>query len=208
MLATADYPEQPFHDVRGTSGAGGAPRAASFVNGKRRFTEEEACSSNMESKVLEKILKEINDLKSDIGFIKKHFMGQDHMKENSAPAPKRFGQRGPENNPCKTGFAGVACQRTTYAPRSVVNRPLTCIDAFESDGESAFLAMAVQPEQIPTAKYNYRIMTEQNKINALGVYYNRYEKTQESNGREYGKTSIESSVFRNQSKGWIRRNLK
>ena len=31
MLATADYPEQPFRDVRKTSGAGGAPREASFV---------------------------------------------------------------------------------------------------------------------------------------------------------------------------------
>ena len=53
MLATANYPEQPFRDVRGTSGAGGAPRAESFVNGKLRFTEEETCSTNTESKVLE-----------------------------------------------------------------------------------------------------------------------------------------------------------
>jgi hypothetical protein len=45
-------------------------------------------------KVLEKI-KAINDLKSEIGFIKKHFMGQDHMKENSAPCLQRFGQRVP-----------------------------------------------------------------------------------------------------------------
>jgi hypothetical protein len=137
ILANADYPEQPFCDVRGTSGAGGAPRSATFVNGKRRFTEEETCSTNTESKVLEKILKAINDLKSDIGFNKKQFMGQDHMKENSVPAPKLFGQRSPENNSRKTGFAGVACQRTTYEPRSLVNRPLTSIDAFESraDGE-------------------------------------------------------------------------
>jgi hypothetical protein len=192
MLATADYPEQPFRDVRGTSGAGGAPRAASFGNGKCRFTEEGTWSTHMESKVLEKFLKAINDLKSDIGFIKKHFMGQDHMKENSTPAPKQFGQRGPANNPRKTGFAGVACQRTTYEPRSLVNRPLTSIDAFESDGESAFVAMAVQPEQMPTAKYNYRIMTAQNNINALGDYCNRYDKIHESNGREYGKPSIKS----------------
>jgi hypothetical protein len=169
MLATADYPEQPFCDVRKTSGAGGAPRAASFVNGKRRFTEEERCSTNTESKVLENILKAINDLKSEIGFIKKKFMGQDHMKENSAPAPKWFGQRGPENNPRKTGFAGVACQRTTYEPRSLVNRPLTSNDTSESDGESAFMAMAEQPEQIPTVKYNYRIMTAQNNINSKRV---------------------------------------
>ncbi len=44
-------------------------------------------------KSFREILKAINDLKSDIGFIKKHFMGQDPIKENSAPAPKRFGQR-------------------------------------------------------------------------------------------------------------------
>ena len=112
-----------------------APRAASFVNGKRRFTEENTCSTNTESKVLEKVLKAINDLKSDICFIKKHFMGLDHMKENSAPAPKQFGQRFHENsNNRKTGFAGVACQRTTYEPRSLVNRPLTSVDTSESDG--------------------------------------------------------------------------
>ena len=148
ILATADYPEQPFSDVRKTSGAGGAPRAASFVSGKRRFTEEETCSTDTESKVLEKILKAFNDLKSDIGFIKKHFMGLDHMKESSAPAPKRFGQRGPENSnhPCKTGFAGVACQRTTYEPRSLVKRPLTSIDTSESDGEFTVMALAEQPE--------------------------------------------------------------
>ncbi len=85
MLATADYPEQPFRDVWKTPGAWGATRAESFVNDKRRFTEEETCSTNTESKVLEKILIAINNLKSDIGFIKKHFMGIDHMKENSAP---------------------------------------------------------------------------------------------------------------------------
>jgi hypothetical protein len=64
LLATADYPEQPFCDIRKRSGAGGAPRAASFVNGKRRFTEEETCSTNTESKKFEKILKAINDLSS------------------------------------------------------------------------------------------------------------------------------------------------
>ncbi len=69
MLATADYPEQPFCDVRKTSGAGGAPRVAPFENGKRRFTEEETGSTNTESKVLDKTLKAINDPKSDIGFI-------------------------------------------------------------------------------------------------------------------------------------------
>jgi hypothetical protein len=69
---------------------------------------------------------------------------------------------------------------------------LTYIDAFESDGESAFMAMAVQPEQIQTAKYNYRTMTAQNNLNALGDYCNRYDKIQESNGREYGKTRIKS----------------
>ncbi len=143
-------------------------------------------------KSLEKNIKAINDLKSDIGFIKKHFMGKDHMKGNSALAPKRLSQRGPDNNPRKTGFAGVACQMTMYEPRSLVNRPLTSIDAFESDGESAFMAMAVQPEQIPTAQYYYRIMTAQKNINALGDYCNRYDKIQESNGREHGKTSIQS----------------
>jgi hypothetical protein len=69
-----------------------------------------------EFKSLEKLLKAINDLKSDIGFIKEHFIGQDHMEETAAPAPKLFSQLGPENNPSKGGFAGVACQRTTYEP--------------------------------------------------------------------------------------------
>ncbi len=45
LLATANYPEPPFRDVRGTSDAKGAPRAASFVNGKRRFKEEETCQT-------------------------------------------------------------------------------------------------------------------------------------------------------------------
>jgi hypothetical protein len=97
-------------------------------------------------------------------------MGQDHIKENSAPFPKRFGQRGPENNPSKTGFAGVACQRTTYEPRSLVNSPLASIEAFESDGESAFMAWQYN---------NYRMMTAQNNVNALGNNCNPYDKTPE-----------------------------
>ncbi len=135
-------------------------------------------------------------------------MRLDHVKENSAPAPKRFGHWGPENsnNPRKTGFAGVACQRTTYEPRSLVNSSLTSIDTSESNGKSAFIAMAEQPEQIPTVKYNYRIMTAQNNINALGDYGNPYDKIQESNGREYCKTVSNPCVFRNQSEKWILRN--
>ncbi len=53
------------------------------------------------------------------------------------------------------------------------------------------MAMAVQLEQVPTAKYNYRIMTAQNNINALEDYCNRYD-TQESDGGEHDKTSIKS----------------
>jgi hypothetical protein len=92
-------------------------------------------------------------------------MGLDQMKDTEASAPKqRFGQRRAENNHCngnKGRFAGVACQYTTFEPRSLVNSPLTSIDAFESEGETAFtgMAMAVQLEQKPTAEYNYRIMT-------------------------------------------------
>jgi hypothetical protein len=59
MLATATCPEQTSSDVRGPSGAGGAPRAASYGNGKRRFTEEGTYSTSTESKVLEKLLKAI-----------------------------------------------------------------------------------------------------------------------------------------------------
>jgi hypothetical protein len=46
--------------------------------------------TSTESKVLEKLLKAINDLKSDIAFTKKHFMGLDQMKDTEDPAPKRF----------------------------------------------------------------------------------------------------------------------
>ncbi len=72
MLATADYPEQPFRDVRKTSGAGGAPRAASFVNGSAGSQKKKHAQQIRNQNVLEKILKTINDLKSDIGFMNFH----------------------------------------------------------------------------------------------------------------------------------------
>jgi hypothetical protein len=72
-----------------------------------------------------------------MGFIKKHFMGLDQMKDTEASAPKqRFGQRGAENNhrnDNKGIFAGVPCQKRAFEPRSPVKCPLISIDAFESD---------------------------------------------------------------------------
>ncbi len=67
--------EQPSCDILGPSGAGGAPTVASYGNGKCRLAEEETYSTSSKSEVLEKLLKAINDLKSDIGFIKKYFVG-------------------------------------------------------------------------------------------------------------------------------------
>ncbi len=47
-----------------------------------------------DAKVLEKILKALNDLKSDLGFVKNHIISSDQMNTTDTPIPRqKKGQR-------------------------------------------------------------------------------------------------------------------
>ena len=47
--------------------------------------------------VLDKILKSLNDLKSEVGHIKKHVV-PDQPRQTETQAPKKFGNKGAESN--------------------------------------------------------------------------------------------------------------
>ena len=68
MLATTTRVE--YQDQRGPSGAGGSSRSAQHYT-KRRFEDDKPITAQ-DTNVLDKILKSLNDLKSEVGFIRKH----------------------------------------------------------------------------------------------------------------------------------------
>ena len=125
------------------------------------------------------------DLKSDMGFIKKHIVSK--PKQTETQAPRRFGNKGAESNKHTTEFAGVAREATTFTPRSLVDRPLTTIDDNDSE-QTAFMTMAVVKQ--PTAKDYFRIMTSHNNSNVLGDLCIRHA-VLESHGARYGYPTID-----------------
>jgi hypothetical protein len=102
MLATTTRVE--YQDQRGPSGAGGASRIVQVYN-KRRFEDEPITSQD--TNVLDKILKSLNDLKSEVGFIKKH-IAPDQPRQNETQATKKFVKKGTESTKREANFAGVA----------------------------------------------------------------------------------------------------
>ena len=85
MLATTTQVE--YQDQRGPSGAGGASRSAQTYN-KRRFEDDPITSQD--TNVLDKILKSLNNLNSEVGFIKKHIApDQPRQNETQGPKPRR-----------------------------------------------------------------------------------------------------------------------
>jgi hypothetical protein len=185
MLASTtkvDYQEQ-----RVPSSAGGASRPSQPY--KRRYEEDKTISAQ-DGNVLEKILKSLFDLKSEVGFIKKHIVPE-QPRQTETQAPKKFVNKGAESNKRTVNFAGVARESTTFRPKSLVDRPLTTID--DNSEESAFMAMT--DVQQPRAKNNFRIMTAQNNRNVLGDYCVR-SPAQESHGAGYDLPTINSESIR------------
>jgi hypothetical protein len=120
MLATTTRVE--YQDQRGPSGAGGASRSSQQY--KRRVEDDKPITAQ-DANVLEKILKSLNDLKSEVGFIKKHVV-PDQPRQIETQASKKFGNKGTESTKRTVNFAGVARESTTpFIPRSLVDRPLT-----------------------------------------------------------------------------------
>ena len=133
------------------------------VYNKRRFEDDKPITSQ-DTNVLDKILKSLNDLKSEVGFIKKHVV-PDHPRQTETQATKKFGNKGAESTRRAANFAGVVRESNTFAPRPLVSRTLTTIDDSDSK-QSAFMTMTVV--QQPTAQNNFRIMTLQYNNSVLG----------------------------------------
>ncbi len=90
---------------------------------KRRFEDDRLITAE-DPHVLEKILKYLNDLKSEVGFIKKHVV-PDQPRQTETQGQKKFGQKGAEPTKRTTSFAGMARESTTFTPKSLVDCLLT-----------------------------------------------------------------------------------
>ncbi len=131
--------------------------------------DEDQPISAIEPHLLERILKAPNDIKSEVGIIKKHACIPETPKLNGTTAPRKITPRSTDPASAKrTNFAGVAREATTFVPRSLVNRPMTTMDNDDEDEQTAFMSMIVA--QQPIAKNNLRIMTSQNNVSVLGDY--------------------------------------
>ena len=137
--------------------------------------------------MLERILKALNDIKSEVGIIKKHACIPETRKPNETTAPRKITPRSIDHAK-RTNFAGVAQEATTFVPRSLVNSPMTTVDDDETK-QTAFMSMVVV--QQPVAKNNFRIMTSQNNFSVLGDYCIRYQ-IQKSVGEDNGKSIFDS----------------
>ena len=115
MLATTTRVE--YQDQRGPSGAGGASRSVQVYN-KRRFEDDPI--TVQDATVLDKILKSLQDLKSEVGFIKKH-VAPDQPRQNETQTTKKFVKKGTESTRRDANFAGVARESNTFVPRPLVS---------------------------------------------------------------------------------------
>ena len=140
----------------------------------------------------QRIIKALNDLKSDMGFVKKYILSQDSAKHTEVQVANstKFGKKNLEHAQHNTKgpkFAGVARQATAI-PRPLVERVITTLDSSDSEGEQAFMTMRVV-RQVPIATNNYRIMTADNNATVLGDHC---PKVQGSVGSKLGITMLNS----------------
>ena len=201
MIASSANHERPTQEVRWKSGttigSGGASASGgASYNGKRRYVESCTMQQNEtedQAVMNERILKALNDLKSDMGFVKKYMAAQEQAKHTEVQTANtgRFGKKNHEHvqqGTSRTKFAGVA-SRSTSIPQSLVRRAITTIDTSDSEGEMAFMTMRVV-KQNPIPANNYRIMTADNNATVLGDHC--ANKVQGSVGSELGITMLNS----------------
>jgi hypothetical protein len=151
--------------------------------------------------LLERILKALNNIKSEVGIIQKHACIPETPEPNETPAPLKFTPRC--TDPARlTNFAGVARGATTFVPRSLVNRPMTTVD--DETEQTAFMSMVVV--QQPVANNNFCIMTLQNNISVFGDYCIRYH-IQKSVGEDDGESIFEPMRIPEQIPRMYLRNL-
>ncbi len=83
---------------------------------------EQQSANTDEVKVLEKILRALNNLKSDIGFIQKRIVHTDQMSTADIPVQKQREEQGsksteqPYHHAKANQFAGIAGQKITSEP--------------------------------------------------------------------------------------------
>ena len=137
-----------YQDQRRPPGAEGHPDQRSLTTSA--FDYDKPITAQ-DPNVLDQILKSLNDLKSEVGFIKKHVVPY-QPRQTKNQFPKKVVHKGAESTKRTVDFAGVALESITFTPRSLVDRPLTNIDDNDS-GQTAFMAMPVV--QQPVAKNDF-----------------------------------------------------
>ena len=157
--------------VRSTTGG-------DFGTGKRRAETTTTQPTEEESKILNIILKAINDLKSEMGSIKKLIQPRDSSKPGVPQHPQKPGWRNIEQDgkaEKRTRFAGVASEavksqrvvKTTSGPTPL----LTTVSHIDSSSDSSDLEanFAGQIDEYkPIHHFNPRILTAHHNVNELG----------------------------------------
>ena len=156
--------------VRSTTGG-------DFGTGKRRAETTTTQPTEEESKILNIILKAINDLKSEMGSIKKLIQPRDSSKPGVLQHPQKPGWRNIEQDgkaEKRTRFAGVASvavkstRVVQTGPTPLLTSGISHIDSSSdsSDLEANFAGQI--DEYKPIHHFNPRILTAHHNVNELG----------------------------------------
>ena len=130
-------------------------------------------TSDHETKVMAMVLKALNDLKSDMGTVKKVLNISDGTKSGDTGNPKqKKGYRVSEQREkTRSRFAGAIAKgpkvkRTSSAPQPLTARKVT-ITQSDSDSEQSASFAGIQRQYKPVV-FDYRLLSADHNINALG----------------------------------------
>ena len=173
MASTAEHmPRRNDHPGRIATGGDRTTPGGDHVPLRRRAENTPTELPQDENKVLNAILQRLNDIKSDLGSLKKVVLHTDNSKSDVVPNLKKVGWRNNEQemrSEKKTRFAGVAATKGAKKsrPQPLLTSKTYCDSSFDSDDQEAYFAVGgVNAETINP--FNHRIMTAQNNVIALG----------------------------------------
>jgi hypothetical protein len=169
LMAVDGLHDERRPEPRYRHGSGGAQP-------KRNTHHVEAASpptTERESKVMEMVLKALNDLKSDMGTVKKILHISDGTKPGDTAHPKQKTRYrvSEQREKTKSRFAGAIAKGPKVKRTSSVPQPLTArkVTITQSDSDSEQSAQfAGIPRQYKPVIHDYRILSAEHNINALG----------------------------------------
>jgi hypothetical protein len=124
---------------------------------------------------LEKILRLVGDVKSELGLVRKS-TSSEYTKNVEAPVQRRkqFGQRNNDKSEKQRKFANIAIQKPPTRkshPIPLVGRIVSIVESDDDTDQAAQFAGVVEDTHLD----NYRIMTAHNKETVLGSAFSRFQ---------------------------------